>query len=63
MLVQVKLWKADPMDKYYADYIVSAGLMIANFDGKITDEEINAIISNVVNYELFPIKSYKKIEK
>ena len=59
----VNLWKADPMDKYYADYIVSAGLMIANFDGKITDEEINAIISNVVNYELFPIKSYKKIDK
>lgn len=59
----IKLWHDDEMDKPYADFLVSAGLMIANIDGKITDEEINTIVTNVVDYYMFPIKDYKRISK
>lgn len=59
----VQLWHKDDMDKHYADFIVSAGLMVANVDGKITDEEINAIINNIIRYKMFPVKEFKKIAK
>ena len=59
----VKVWHYDELDKHYADFLVSSGLMIANIDGKITEEEINAIIANVVNYKMFPKKDYKRISK
>lgn len=59
----VNLWHTDEMDKHYADFVVSAGLMVANADGNITDEEIGVIISNMVDYKMFPVKDYKRIAK
>ena len=59
----VRLWHKDKMDKHYADFIVSAGLMIADIDGKITDEEIEAIINNIIQYKMFPVKEFKRIAK
>lgn len=59
----VNLWNKDEMGKHYADFMVSAGLMVANADGNITDEEIGIIISDMVEYKMFPIRDYKKIAK
>lgn len=59
----VNLWHKDEMDEHYAAFMVSAGLMVANIDGKITDEEISSIINNILQYKMFPVKDYKKIAK
>ena len=59
----VSLWHTNEMDKHYADFMVSAGLLIANADGNITNEEISSIINNMLEHKMFPLKEYKRIAK
>lgn len=56
-------WTVEKRDRYYADFMVTAGLLVANIDGKITTEETDAILRNVEHHTMFPMKSFKRISK
>lgn len=59
----INKWHMDEMDEHFANFMVSAGMMIANIDGNITDEETTAIIDNMLEYNIFPVKEFKRIAK
>ena len=42
------------MDEYTAQFIASAGLIVANTDGKISDQEIDEIIDSLAGLKMFP---------
>ena len=44
----------DEIDTHMPYFIASAGLMIANADGQITQDEVESILMSLASYELFP---------
>ncbi len=49
------------MDEYTAQFIASAGLIVANADGKISDNEIDEIIDSLAGLKMFPRQFLKEI--
>ncbi|MBP5647456.1 MAG: M48 family metalloprotease [Bacteroidaceae bacterium] len=43
-----------PMDEDLSVFIATAGLIVADADGKITDKEVEHIIQNLANLQIFP---------
>lgn len=43
-----------PIDEDLSVFIGSAGLIVANVDGKITEKEVEHIIQNLANLQIFP---------
>jgi len=52
-----------PIDEYMADFIASAGLIVAGADEKVTDEEIDRIISTLAPLTIFPRVYLEEIAK
>ena len=42
------------IDTYMADFIATAGIIVAHSDGEATDEEIEAILNNLSTLQVFP---------
>ena len=42
------------IDTYMADFIATAGILVAHSDGMANDDEIEAILNNLSNLEVFP---------
>lgn len=51
----------DELDEYMARFIASAGLIVANADGEICDEEVNQIIEMLASLKIFPRKYLDEI--
>lgn len=49
------------MDEYTAQFIASAGLIVANTDGKISDQEIDEIIDSLAGLKMFPRQFLQEI--
>jgi Zn-dependent protease with chaperone function/uncharacterized tellurite resistance protein B-like protein len=43
-----------PLDEHLSIFIASAGLVVANADGKVTEKEVEHIIQNLANLQIFP---------
>lgn len=44
----------DPIDEDLSVFIATAGLIVANADGKITDKEVDTIINSLAEFDIFP---------
>lgn len=51
------------MDYYLKFFIATAGIIVANIDGKITDEEYNHIVDSLSSREFFPKNFLKGVSK
>ena len=51
------------IDTYMADFIASAGVIVAHSDGEASDEEIEAILNNLSTLEVFPANYLSEILK
>jgi len=49
------------LDEYTARFIASAGLIVANADGEISDKEIDQIIGQLAQLKIFPRKFLEEI--
>ena len=52
-----------PIDEYMADFIASAGLIVAGADDEVTNEEINHIIGTLAPLTIFPRVYLEEIAK
>ena len=51
------------IDTYMADYIATAGILVAHSDGEASDEEIEAILNNLSTLQVFPANYLSDILK
>lgn len=51
------------LDEYTAQFIASAGLIVANADGKITEQEVEQIIDSLAGLKMFPRDFLEQIAK
>ena len=49
------------LDEYTAQFIVSAGIIVANIDKALNQEEYNAIIENLADLKIFPRKFIEEV--
>lgn len=52
-----------PLDQYMTNFVATAGLIVANIDGKVTDEEINHVVANLSRTLFFPKDFLKYVTK
>jgi len=50
-------------DEHLARFIATSGLLIANADGNVSNEEIDMIIENLASLKIFPMKFLEEIKK
>ena len=53
----------DELDEYMARFIASAGIIVANADGEVCDDEVNQIIETLASLKIFPRKYLEEIVK
>jgi len=51
------------LDTYMADFIASAGLMVASADKNVSDEEIEVILEELSATKIFPMNFLEKVSK
>lgn len=52
-----------PLDQYMTNFVATAGLIVANIDGKVTNEEIDHIVANLSRTLFFPKDFLKYVTK
>lgn len=63
-LIQILLKiRNSEMDYYLGFFIATAGLLVANADGEITDKEIEDILSNLSSFHIFPYDFLKSVSQ
>lgn len=63
-LIQILLkLRSSELDYYLGFFIATAGLLVANSDGEITDKEIEDILSNLSSFHIFPYDFLKSVSQ